>query len=89
MSELVVYKTKHGRFTLYFKRFNIDAEGPICSCRAAVELEHLIQCLRRRRVVYKAREKYKINLEIEAYCFFLGKGYKGVGAREWFPKLFK
>jgi hypothetical protein len=43
---------------------------------------HLVQCLRRRRVVYKAREKYKIDSEDEVYRFFLGKDYKGIGARE-------
>jgi len=40
-------------------------------------------------VVYKVKEKYKINTEVEAHEFFLGKGYKGIGAREWFPRLFK
>jgi hypothetical protein len=89
MSQLVAYRTKHGRFASYFERFNIDAEGPVYPYGVTVEPGHLTRCLRTRRVVYKAREKYKIDSEDETHRFFLGKGHKGVGAREWFPKLFK
>lgn len=62
-------------------RFNVNAEDPECPCGAVVEPEHLVQCPRRQKVVYEAREKYKIDTEAEAHQFFLGKGYKG-GARE-------
>jgi len=35
-----------------------------------------------REVAREAREKYKIDTEEEALKLFLGKGHKGVGARE-------
>jgi hypothetical protein len=89
MSRLVAYRTGHGRFASYFKRFNIEVEEPECACGATVEPEHLVQCPRRRTVVQEAREKYQIDTEEEAHQFFLGKGHKGIGAREWFPRLFK
>jgi len=48
-----------------------------------------VQGPRRRKVVHEAMEKHKIDSEEEAFQFFLRKGHKGIGAREWLLSLFK
>jgi hypothetical protein len=82
MARLVAHRVGHGPFASYFKRFKVDAEDPECSCGAVAEPEHLKRCLRRRKVVYEAKEKSKLDTENEVDQFFLGEGHKGVGARE-------
>jgi len=89
MSKLVAYRTGHGKLATHFERFNIEAPAPECECGAVVVPRHLTQCPRRRKVVQEAKEKYKIGLEEEVHQFFLGRGHKGIGARQWFPRLFK
>lgn len=89
MARLVAYRTGHGRFASHFTRFNIEADTPECECGAILEPRHLVQCPRRKKVVEEAKAKFNLANEEEAHAFFLGKGYKGIGAREWFPRLFK
>ena len=81
MAKLVVYRTGHRKFATHFRRFNIKAEEPTCHCGAVVVPEHLTQRPRRRKVVYEAKEKYKLETEEGVHGFFLGKGHKGVGAK--------
>lgn len=89
MARLMAYRTGHGKFASHFRRLNISAADPECQCGAVLDPRHLVQCPKRRKIVHEAREKYKIETEEETYRFSLGNGFKGIGAREWFPKLFK
>jgi len=92
MLRLVVYKLGYGRFTLYFRQSNSVIKDLEYLFKAIVKLEHLIQCLKKRKVsslvhlylisIKEARGKYNIKLDEEAHKFFLGNGHNVIGARD-------
>jgi len=67
MARLVAYRTGYGRFKSYYKRFNIAVYDVKCLYRAVNKPVYLVKCLIRRKVVYKAKKKYKINIKEEAF----------------------
>jgi len=86
MARVAAHRTRHGRFAS-FKKFAVQMDTPQCRCGAVAEPRHVTVCPINWKVTREAKEKYKIETEEELYKFFVGKGHRGAGVRDWLPRL--